>query len=502
MGSDDDNFYIAINHPDGNWRGFIVSPTLRQLEEGDSATSEKANLDSQPVPGEQSSFKNVFSSFRSTMSTYRSFLNFMIAMAPAASAALAERTISEFAKTRGRKREDLSNTDRSVFELTSSAYRQLLIHREEITAARRGAKHLPEVMLIGLVSAYDAFLGKLLRVVFDQHEELILTSEKNIKFSELSKFESIKAARAALIDREVESILRESHHEHFRWMEERFKMKLREGLPAFKKFVELCERRNLLTHTGGAVSAQYITNCKAFQVENLTVRIGDQLVVDADYYRDAVNVVCEIGTKLCYVLWRKFMKEERESADNAVNEFCLDLISSRDYATAEAILSFAAKCAESELFRRMMVINHANSVRLQKKLNEATKILDQHDWSAVGDNFRICVAAVRENVDEVTSLMKQHPSAIDAEDYRTWPVFRGLRTNSKFSSTYEEIFKQPLLRSTKTEVTERPKNKSFSHSTSPNPDMTKVEEEHEDIKHSERNNGPKVPLDTDTGPPV
>jgi hypothetical protein len=230
-------------------------------------------------------------------------------------------------------------------------------------------------MLIGLVSAYDAFLGQLLRVVFARHEELILTSEKNIKFSELSKFDSIESARNALIDREVEAILRESHHEHFRWMEEKFKMKLREGLPAFKKFVELCERRNLLTHTGGVVTAQYIANCRTFEVAIDGIAVGDKLAVDRDYFREAVSVVCEIGTKLCYVLWRKFVKEERDTADHTINTYCVDLISGRDYSTAEAILSFASGCAETDRCRRMMIINHANSVRLQKRREEAKKYL-------------------------------------------------------------------------------------------------------------------------------
>lgn len=69
-----------------------------------------------------------------------------------------------------------------------------MIH-DEITAAQQGAKRLPEVMVIGLISTYDAFLSNLLRVILNKHDEIVLTSEKNIKFSELSKFESIENLR-------------------------------------------------------------------------------------------------------------------------------------------------------------------------------------------------------------------------------------------------------------------------------------------------------------------
>jgi hypothetical protein len=61
---------------------------------------------------------------------------------------------------------------------------------------------------------------------------------------------------------------------------------------------------------------------------------------------------------------------------------------------------------------------------------------------------------VRGDVDEVVALMKRNPTCLEAEDYRGWPVFRGIRTDPKFSAAFEEVFKQPLLLLTKTDVEE------------------------------------------------
>jgi hypothetical protein len=113
-------------------------------------------------------------------------------------------------------------------------------------------------MIIGLVSAYDAFLANLLRAIITRHSDIVLTSDKTIRFSELASYSSIDDARTALIDREIESVLRLSHHEQFDWMEKIFHIKLRVKLPVWPRFVELCERRNLLTHTAGVVSKQNI----------------------------------------------------------------------------------------------------------------------------------------------------------------------------------------------------------------------------------------------------
>ncbi len=196
------------------------------------------------------------------MQMYRDYLDFTILAAPMLSRMIASRRIAEFGEAKGTKVEEACDASRTVFEVKIQSLREFQVLHEEIDAGFNGAKHLPEVMLIGLVSAYDAFLGKLLLVVFLRHQEMILTSEKSIKFSELSEYASIEEARRSLISREIESVLRDSHTEHFKWMERKFAIKLREDLATFPKFVELCERRNLMTHTGGVVTAQYLANCK------------------------------------------------------------------------------------------------------------------------------------------------------------------------------------------------------------------------------------------------
>jgi hypothetical protein len=235
------------------------------------------------------------------MDSYRKFIPLTLTLAPFLSSSIAEQKIGSFVKSKGTQRPDLSNDNITYYELDISRYREFSLHNDEVVAAIEGARHLPEVMIIGLVSVYDAFLAQLLKVVFDKHDEMILTSEKSIKFSELSKFASIEEARASLIDREIEAIIRSSHHEQFSTMEQHFKMKLRADLSVWSKFIELCERRNLLTHTGGIVSSQYIANCKEHNCDLSGIEPGAKLEVDSSYFSEAVSIVYEIGVKLCYV---------------------------------------------------------------------------------------------------------------------------------------------------------------------------------------------------------
>jgi hypothetical protein len=233
-------------------------------------------------------------------------------------------------------------------------------------------------------------------------------------------------------------------------MENKFSVKLKVDLPAFPKFVEICERRNLLTHTGGIVSAKYIENCREAKISVADIQVGQKLTVDNKYYSSAVDVVCEIGIKLCWVLWRKFEKESRATADVRLNEFCYDLIVRRQYRLAEAILSFSSgvlKKGGSDSCRRMMVINWANAMRLDGRDGDAKKLLDEEDWSAVNDEFAVSVAAVKGDIEEVVRIMHRmgKDGALNAEDYRTWPVFRRIRTDARFKTAFSDIFGMPVI---------------------------------------------------------
>ena len=224
-------------------------------------------------------------------------------------------------------------------------------------------------MIVGLISSYDFFLSRLLTVVFTQKPEIVLTSDKKISYSELVTYNSLDDARDTIINREVESIIRESHHSQFDIMEAKFGISLRKNLTVWPKFVELCERRNLFTHTGGVVSQQYLATCSSFRYDTKEVRVGQRLTIDPEYFRSAVKIIFEIGIKLCFVLWRKFETANANDADVALNEICYNLIENRQYLLAEVLLNFGVDVVREregqDRVRRMMVVNLANAIRLQ-----------------------------------------------------------------------------------------------------------------------------------------
>jgi len=235
-------------------------------------------------------FPNVLSSFLSAMSTYRNMIPFTVEMSPLVSGVLASAEIGRFVQGLGLEIEELKSKDSTVFEVPGGYLGALVQKHENAMAAVKGAEHLPEIAVIGLISVYDAYLAKLLKTVFSAKEQLIFTSEKEIKLSTLLTFESIEKAKQSIIEKEVETVLRDSHHDQFAWMERRFDIPLKNGLDVWPEFVELCERRNLLTHTEGIVSEQYLSNCAKHGTKS-NFSIGEKLETDTEYLKRSVQII-------------------------------------------------------------------------------------------------------------------------------------------------------------------------------------------------------------------
>lgn len=231
-------------------------------------------------------------------------------------------------------------------------------------------------------------------------------------------------------------------------MEKKFGIPLRQNLDVWPDFIEICERRNLLTHTGGTISHQYLKNCTDHGVRT-EGKIGDVLTVDLAYLERAIEAVAEIGAKLCHTLWRKFNKQDREKADSALNALGMDLIKIKRYDTAERILGFGVgqKNHASDMIRRMMVVNFANALKLNGNISASNQLLDQHDWTATSPQFRICVASVRNDIKGVCDLISlgERTLEISASDVRDWPVFRDIRRNSDFVNAFESAYGEPLF---------------------------------------------------------
>ena len=305
---------------------------------------------------------------------------------------------------------------------------------------------LPRSLLVTQISQYDAYLGRLLRLIFIRKPEILNSSEKKITFEALNEFASIEAAREYILEKEVETILRSSHSEQFKWMEKAFDLPLTKDLASWPVFIEITERRNLFVHTDGIISSQYITVCKLHKC-NLddSLKEGQRLGVPQLYFKAAHQCIYEIGVKLGHVLWRKIAPEERAKADSHFVKVTYELIESNRFELAIKLLDFACndfKKFSDEGNQLTLIVNRAQAYKWIGDADRCKNIMRAIDWSAKSDQFRLADAVLAEDWERAANIMRRigKEGAVDETDYRDWPLFKDFRKQEQFFAAYQDIF--------------------------------------------------------------
>lgn len=314
------------------------------------------------------------------------------------------------------------------------------------TRAKLAYKRLPNIFLVSLVSEYDAFMGNLIRAILEVKPQILNTSEKNISYKDLEELNSIESAREQIIEREIESVLRKSHSDQFKWLEKTLDVTLTKDLKCWSSFIEITERRNLFVHCEGVVSSQYMAVCSLHGAKEVNdVKIGDSLSVSREYLKKSFQCLFEIAVKLSQVIWRKLVPSKISEADLNLNEIGYYLIQENNYNLAVQVYEFAVftlKKWGSDANRRIFVINLAQSHYHLNNKKECMTILEKEDWSSCSDEYKICVAALADDKKEFFNIMSKIGStgAVREREYIDWPVFCEMRKLDEFEKLYEKIF--------------------------------------------------------------
>src|SRR5574343_11925 len=361
----------------------------------------------------------------------------------------------EFIDKNAEKIENENGTKSIAVKYEDARIFEQLSKNSEIS--RLAMKIIPESLFVSLISQYNSYLNKLLKILFKTRPEYINNSERELSFSQLIQFDSIETAREYVIEKEVETILRKSHSEHFDYLESKLAMPLRKDLPIWQTFIEITERRNLFVHCDGIVSNQYLKVCKENKCDIKNIKLNERLNVDIVYFRKAYDCLYELSTKLTHTIWRKLIKNDIENADKSLNEICYSLLTSGQFDLADILLDFACKQTKhfNDSSKNIFIVNKSLSNYLNEKEENAKQIISSKDWSASSDDFKLANLIITEKYDEVFELMKKIGSTgvVDKENYKTWPLFYKLRKETKFKETFKEIFNEDY---TVLEIPKRP----------------------------------------------
>lgn len=440
-------FYVKLFKEKGKIVGHAVSsqPDFQEIN------AEPVKREKQGTSGLEKGLRELLTRFENSMIIYMDFMPAIFVMTPFLSRELIVESLRKFLEQHNKKKTTVA--DGEVFELDVSNLGDFLSITEALDPSIDVLKSLTRNIMIGLIAVFDQHLPELIKLIVTKNPKILEGSERQWKSQEIVSFDSFEEFRAHLVDVEIDSLTRESHEQQVEWIQKKLNLEpIRKNYPHWADLMEICQRRHLFAHTNGVISQQYLSNGEKYGYDCKDLNVGDVLGVNQKYYSQSVRRIFEFGVMLTHVVWRKLFPENTQVADEDMNELGFRLLKRGNYRLSTSLLKFALglRGESNDRVRRMIVVNYASALRLSGDGDGAKKILDAQDWSAVDDDFRQCVAAVRGDVGEVVKLMKKLGSGgSESSKYRGWPVFFHIREDKKFVAAYEKMFGIPFRPSLK-----------------------------------------------------
>jgi hypothetical protein len=324
---------------------------------------------------------------------------------------------------------------------------------------------MPGSFLVSLVSLFDAFLGDLIKTMFYKKPELLkkvfsLKKEENIeperirylKTLLLKVFEckNVKDAKKFVIESEIAKRLEGKRTDLLQWLELLINKKdLSQNFPAWPRFIEITERRNLIVHCDGIVNEKYIDMCKSFDVLGKNISAGAKLSVTPKYFHESSQTIIEIGVELGHIIWRQILpgSEDVESANINLNDICFDLIKREEYQLALRLLDFALMILGNQdpagSDRLYFIVNKAQVLKWLNRSKEARAIINSVKWENHDIKFKLARAVLLDDFKEAANLMKRigkNNPEISKKEYQDWPLFKQFVKSSAFQKTYQSVF--------------------------------------------------------------
>lgn len=303
-------------------------------------------------------------------------------------------------------------------------------------------------LFIGLFSEFDAFIGNLLTIIYEKQPELLKSVKREVTLAELLEFDTLDAAKKDMLEKEIDSFRRESYVEQFSLLENKFGLKTLKKFPEWQEFVEIGQRRNLMTHNDGIVSEQYLGVCKKEGCQlDPKLTAGETLTVGASYYFRACHVLSLVAFMLVYTLWRKVLPAEAEIANEHIRLAVYDALRRKNWRLAASMGAFSLspemQKGADDLNIRIRSINLAIAYKKSKKPDECLKVLTSCDWTASIRDFKLAVAVLKDEYETAADLMRQIGKSgelVHQGAYHDWPLFSEFRDRDEFFKAYLDVY--------------------------------------------------------------
>lgn len=416
----------------------LPSSLAKKRKQKTSATPAANQLDQRP----EQKFKKLLSNINKSMAGYGELISLSGALAKTVTGPLTSHKVTKFA------RNNLDLVDESgttkTYGMRDEKTLDFMALMETNNTLLSGFLFLPPAILMGCVSFYDSAISDIMKAFLSLNPARFRNSDRTFTAAQLFDMKDMSNVIDVIIDSEVDNVMRGSHTNQIDYLEKIGKIDFKDKYGNWSSFVEIFERRNIVSHNNGIVNDIYVNNCKAAGISKLPP-FGTKLKLTRGYMRKSANILHEVLLLILFELWNKIEKNQKKELYYGINETGFDLIRAKNYGLASRILEFALNKKDqnaSEEARRMIAVNLAISTKFSSEASSFEEALNHFQWDACSDKFQICIAAIREDIDTVQRLMPRVRMSEDivARDFQTWPAFHWVRTNPAFLDSVRETY--------------------------------------------------------------
>lgn len=314
--------------------------------------------------------------------------------------------------------------------------------------------YLAKSLFTQLFAEFDAYVGELLKVIYLSNSSLLKGIVREISLSEIMEFSDLDSVKLAMLNKEIETLRRESYIEQFSALEKKFKIELKK-FTEWSAFVELSQRRNIIMHNGGVVSDQYINVCRKEGYQFLKdINVDDSLGVSPEYFFNASRILSKVGLMLAYTLWSKVFPKKIEKIHESLNNTIYDCLQNKQWKfvaeLGDFIFSGPMLNKIQEINHKIRIINYSIGLKFSGQSEEAEKFINSVDWSANYRDFKLAIEVLRENYPQAIQLMKsigRNGELVYQHCYHVWPLFTRFREQQEFYDAYYEIYGEHFVES-------------------------------------------------------
>lgn len=310
-------------------------------------------------------------------------------------------------------------------------------------------------VFVGLVATFDELIASLIRTAIRGQPRLLASFDRTISYQDVAAAKDFPRLQQDLITVTVYELMKKGRLEQIAWIEKYISgTKLKDQLQVYDRLIEITERRNAYVHNDGFPSEDYLSKVSLATGSSPESTPGERIHTSETYFREATDALIEAYVLLSQAVVRKLAKnvseDDSQHIDHSFNNAIYFQIEEgrNESAVRLAEMMLSGKFKTSDLALKMAIINHAIALTKCGKQRDAENVLSKTDWSSARDEFALCVAALRQDMEKVKTYIPKLVGSdmLNPQSYFEWPAFDGIRDLPEFWTTLVEVYGDEIRR--------------------------------------------------------